>query len=90
MEKITLEQFRGVLDFLRKFTDGDIDFNLNQDDSVTLYYRSESGDFVYDTIETDKDKFIEDPRVTELKKDILDTEEKLAKLKGELAELTQE
>ena len=82
MEKITKEQLCEVLDFLRKLTDGDIDFNLNQDDSVTLFYRNYAGDFIYETIETN-------PRVAELKKDILDTEERLADLKEELAKLTQ-
>lgn len=90
MKKITLEQFCGVLDFLRRLTDEDIDFSVQSDDSVVLYYRNYSGDFVYENIETDKDKFIEDPRVAELKKDILDAEERLTDLKEELAKLTQE
>lgn len=88
--KITKKQFCEVLDFLNKFTDGDISHNENQDNSITFYYRDEFGDFCYDTIGIDKDNFIEDFRVTELKKDILDAEERLADLRKELAELTQE
>lgn len=90
--KITKQQFCEVLDIINHVTDDYISYNIkkgNLKDTIVIKYY----DCYEDECETNIYVFngiIENPRIGELEKDILETEEKLAKLKGELAELKEE
>lgn len=90
--KITKKQFCEALDIIKLVTEDYIDYSIikgNLKDTIVIKYY----DCYEDECETNIYVFngiVENPRIGELEKDILETEEKLAKLKGELAELKEE
>lgn len=90
--KITKKQLCEVLDIVSLVTDDYVGYDIIKGDlkdtiKVRYYDRYEdecdANIYVFNDI-------VENPVVDELKKDILETEKRLAKLKSELAELTQE
>lgn len=90
--KITKKQLCEVLNIVNHVTDGYVDYDIikgDLKDTIVVNYYDRYEDecsaniYVFNGI-------VENPRIGELEKDILETEEKLTKLKGELAELKEE
>lgn len=89
---ITKKQLLDALDVIREVTDGYVSYSIEGklENQIVIKYYDAYEDYCKSIIAIGIGNIIENPRVTVLKKDILDAEERLADLRKELAELTQE
>ncbi len=92
MENITRKQLFDVLNLINDITDGEIYYGVKSQltSQVAIHYFDHYGDECATTIIIGPDNIVENPKISALKNDISRAEERLADLKKELAELTQE
>ena len=90
--KITKQQLCEVLNLINNITESEVGYNIERGtlkDTITIFYCDRYGCGCSADIYV-CNGIVENPRISELEKEIRETEDRLAKLKGEFAELKKE